>query len=80
MRLKPDTTNLSRVKQIINDLRIIEGALAGEFSVEHLKATEQWHDRFECLKWAIESQATVNEMIIWHRAQNRLDLFSKEES
>lgn len=78
MRAKPNTNNLSRVRAAIEELRIVEGALAGEFSVAHLEAAESWNDRFECLKWAVESQATVAEMKSWHRAQNVIDLFMKE--
>ena len=76
---KPDQTNLTRVQAAIAELQIVAGALAGEFSVKHLIVAEPWDDRFECLKWAVESQATVAEMICWHRAQNGLDLFPAEE-
>lgn len=80
MNLKPNPTTLSLVKEVIEALRNIEGSLAGEFTVDHLAAAESWDDRFQCLKWAIESQATVAEMIVWHRAKNGLDLFAEEES
>ena len=78
MERKKDQTNRSRVQAVIAELRIVECALVGEFSVEHLIAAEGWNDRFDCLKWAVESQATVKEMIVWHRAQNGLDLFADE--
>ena len=79
MNPRPDQTNRTRVQAAIADLKIVESALAGEFTVEHLIVAEPWDDRFECLKWAVESQATVAEMISWHRAQNGLDLFPAEE-
>jgi len=78
MRLKPDPTNLSRVLAAIAELRIVESALAGEFTVAHLEAAESWNDRFQCLKWAVESQATVAEMKSWHRANNGLVLFTED--
>lgn len=78
MERKKNQTNRSRVQAAIAELRIVEGALAGEFTVAHLEAAESWNDRFACLKWAVECQATVAEMKVWHRAQNGLDLFVDE--
>ncbi len=62
----------------IAEINIVIGQLVGEFTVEHLKVAENWNDRFECLKWAVESGATVAEMKAWHRAQNGLDLFPED--
>lgn len=76
---KPDETNLNRIQVAIEQLQVVARDLVNEFTVEHLKAAESWNDRFECLKWAVESRATVNEMICWHRAQNGLDLFPPED-
>lgn len=77
--LKHDPTNTSRLNAAIAEIKLVLSDLTGEFTVEHLKAAENWDDRFECLKWAIESRATVAEMKFWHRAQNGLDLFPDKE-
>lgn len=70
----------TRIQNAISILEQVAGSLAGQFSVEHLEAAEPWHDRFDCLKWAIENEATVSEMVCWHRAQNGLDLFDPYET
>lgn len=78
MKLKPDYTNSSKLREAASLISSVIYSLQGEFTVEHLKAAEKWNDRFECLKWAVEAQATVAEMKAWHRAQNGLDLFAEE--
>lgn len=71
-------TRASVIDECIRQLGLLKDDAAGEFTVKHLEAAEGWSDRFECLKWAVESRATVAEMTAWHRVQNGLDLFSGE--
>lgn len=76
---KPDKTNTTWLNEAKRAIEIVIGDLVGEFTVAHLAAAEKWDDRYECLKWAVESRATVAEMKAWHRAQNGLDLFPADE-
>lgn len=77
MKLRPDSS-VGRLHEAVSLLQNVIGDLAGEFTVEHLLAAEHWHDRLQCLKWAVESRATVAEMKAWRRAQNGWDLFSTD--
>jgi hypothetical protein len=40
------------------------------FTIEHLIVSKEWPDRMDCLYFAIESGATVQEMIRWREAKN----------
>jgi hypothetical protein len=77
MKLKPDDTATTRLQSAVNEINIVIGELAGEFTVAHLEAAENWDDRLECLRWAVEAKATLNEMKAWRRAKNGFDLFSE---
>lgn len=74
-----NVTNAILLQESRKSIDRVLDRLVGEFTVEHLVAAENWNDRFECLKWAVENIATVAEMKAWHRAQNGLDLFPEDE-
>jgi hypothetical protein len=77
MKRKIDSTATTRLQLAVTEINIVLGELAGQFTVQHLEAAEEWIDRLECLKWAVEANATVQEMKVWRRAKNGFDLFSE---
>ena len=77
MQLKADWTRGKAIAECLEQMQLLASDMVGEFTVEHLEAAEGWNDRLDCLRWAVEARATVKEMIMWHRAQNGLDLFAE---
>jgi hypothetical protein len=80
MKYRPDWTPLAAITQMRKNLDRLQAYHERiEFSIEHLQAAEGWDDRLACLTWALEANATVKEMQVWHRARNGLDLFAEGE-
>ncbi len=51
----------------------------GDLKWSHFYSALTWDDAAECLQWANENQATVNEMKAWRRAQHGEDLSEPAE-